>query len=79
MHSIWVKSVKPADKANRIKEVQGYATAFTELKQILEKEFKKKPCVRDYEVPNWDIRQVAVNEYNQALDDLIKIITLSKE
>jgi hypothetical protein len=79
MHSIWVKSVKPADKANRIKEVQGYATAFAELKQILEKEFKKKPCVRDYEVPNWDIRQVAVNEYNQALDDLIKIITLSKE
>jgi len=49
------------------------------LKEVLEQEYKKKPAVRDYEVPNWELRQVAVNEYNQCLDDLLKLIQLDKE
>ena len=44
-----------------------------------EQEYKKKPAVPDYEVPNWELRQVAVNEYNQCLDDLLKLITLEKD
>jgi hypothetical protein len=79
MLSTWIKGLKAEAKEKRISEVMGYKNAFDDLKEILEKEFKKKPCVRDYEIPNWEIRQVAVNEYNQAVDDLIKLITLVKE
>lgn len=79
MQSVWVKGLKGEAKEARIKEVMGYRSAFDELKEILEKEFKKKTSVRDYDVPNWEVRQVAVNEYNQALDDLMKLITLVKE
>lgn len=76
MQATWVKSLRGEAKEARIKEVLGYKNAFEDLKEILEKEFKRKASVRDYDVPNWEIRQVAVNEYNQALDDLIKLITL---
>lgn len=79
MQLTWVKGLRGAAKEARFKEVMGFKNAFDELKEILEKEFKKKTSVRDYDVPNWEIRQVAVNEYNQALDDLIKLITLVKE
>lgn len=77
MQAVWFKGTK--DKDRRRKEVMAYSNAFNDLKQILEQEFKKKPSVRDYEVPNWELRQVAVNEYNQVLDDVLKLITLDKE
>lgn len=79
MQTVWVKGLKASAKEARIKEVLGYKNAFDALKEILEQEVKKKPSVRDYDVPNWETRQVAVNEYNQAIDDLIKLITLEKE
>ena len=79
MQAVWVKGLRGAAKEARTKEVMGYRNAFDELKEILEKEVKKKASVRDYDVPNWEVRQVAVNEYNQALDDLMKLITLVKE
>ena len=79
MLATWVKGLRGEAKEARIKEVLGYQTAFNELKVLLEKEFKKKSCVRDYDVPNWETRQVAVNEYNQAIDDLMKLLTLTKE
>ena len=79
MHTAWLKGTAQKDKEKRRKEVYGYRAAFDDLKEILDKEFKKKPCVRDYEDPNWEIRQIAVNEYNQALDDLLRLITLDKE
>ena len=79
MLATWVKGLRGEAKEARIKEVLGYQTAFNELKVILEKEFKKKPSVRDYDVPNWETRQIAINEYNQGIDDLIKLITLVKE
>lgn len=59
-------------------EVLGYRNALDALKEILEADFKKKEAVRDYS-PGWEYKQIAVNEYNQALDDLIKLITLTKE
>jgi len=77
MQSIWLKGHK--DKTQRKKEVMAYRNAFDALKEVLEQEYKKKPAVRDYEVPNWELRQVAVNEYNQCLDDLLKLIQLDKE
>ncbi len=59
-------------------EVLGYRNAMDALKEILLADFKKKEAVRDYS-PGWEYRQIAVNEYNQALDDLIKFITIEKE
>ena len=79
MKSIWLKGLKGQDKEKRKAEVLGYRNAFDDLKEILEHNFKKKESVRDYEVPNWELRQVAVNEYNQVLDDMLKVITLNKE
>lgn len=77
MQAVWLKGSK--DKEKRKQEVMAYRFAFEELKQILEQEYKKKSSVRDYETPNWEYRQVAVNEYNQVLDDVLKLITLDKE
>lgn len=76
MHTAWVKGTPPSKKEERRQEVLGYRPAFDDLKEILNREFKKKPCVRDYGNPNWEARQIAANEYNQALDDLLKLITL---
>ena len=67
MQTAWLKGLKGQDKEKRKAEVLGYRNAFDSLKEILE---------RDYEAPNWELRQIAVNEYNQSLDDLIKLITL---
>lgn len=77
MQAVWLKGSK--DKEKRKQEVMAYRFAFEELKQILEQEYKKKSSVRDYETPNWEYRQVAHNEYNAVLDDVLKLITLDKE
>lgn len=79
MQAAWVKGLKGPQKEKRKAEVLGYRNAFDSLKEILERDYKKKQSVRDYEAPNWELRQIAANEYNQALDDLIKLITLDKE
>jgi hypothetical protein len=77
MQTIWLKGQK--DNVQRRQEVLSYRNAFNALREVLEQEYKKKPAVRDYDVPNWELRQVAVNEYNQCLDDLLKLIQLDKE
>lgn len=77
MHSAWFRGTK--DKEARRKEIMGYRNGFDALREILERDFKKKENVRDYGDPQWIHRQMAVNEYNQALDDLLKIINLEKE
>lgn len=76
MQSIWLKGHK--DKATRKEQVRGYKFAFDQLKKILEEEYKKKSSVRDYEEPNWELRQIAVNEYNQVLEDILKLITIEE-
>ena len=77
MHSAWLKGKK--DKELRRKEILGYRNSFDALKEILERDFKKRENVRDYSDPQWVHKQIAVNEYNQALEDLLKLITLEKE
>jgi isopropylmalate/homocitrate/citramalate synthase len=79
MQTAWLKGLKGQDKEKRKAEVMNYRNAFEALKEILERDYKKKQSVRDYEAPNWELRQIAANEYNQALDDLLKLITLDKE
>lgn len=79
MKAVWLKGLKGEARKQRQQEVLGYRNAFNELKQILEQEYKKKSSVRDYDTPNREYRQVAINEYNQVLDDLLKLITIDKE
>lgn len=73
MHSSWVKGYK--DTASRKKQVLNYRPALTDLKEIIERDFKKKEAVRDYS-PGWEYKQIAVNEYNQTLDDIMKLLEL---
>ncbi len=40
MHSVWFKGTK--DKEARRKEIMGYRNGFDALKEILERDFKKK-------------------------------------
>lgn len=77
MHSAWLRGFK--DKEARKKQVQGAQWALELLKEVLEVEFKKEQNVRDYSDPQWVHKQIAVNEYNQVLDDVIKLITFNKE
>jgi len=76
MQSVWFKGHR--NKEERRKEILGYRNAFDALKEILEQEFKKKAADRDYS-PGWAERQIAVNEYNAAIDDLLTLINVDKE
>lgn len=71
MDSRWTKGFEGEAKAQRAKEVLSYNTAFREL-LTLAKALKKNP-VRDYG-PGWTEKQIAVNEYNAALEDLLNLI-----
>lgn len=59
-------------------EVLRFRPAFEALKEILETDFKKKEADRDYS-PGWEHRQIAINEYNAVLNDVLKLITIEKE
>lgn len=71
----WTKGLRGEAKEARIKEVQSFNHAFSELKEILEQHFLKKEAVRDYS-SGWEYQQIAVNEYNAALNDIIKLLTV---
>lgn len=58
-------------------EVLSFRNAFDALKEILEADFKKKPAVRDYS-PGWEYKQIAANEFNAALEELTKLITIKQ-
>ena len=65
-------------KANTKAEVLGYRNALDALKEILLNDFAKKEAIRDYS-PGWEYKQVAANEYNAVLTDIVKFITIEKE
>lgn len=77
MKTNWLKG--HTDKEARKKEVQRYRPALEELREILERDFVKKEAVRDYDVPGWVERQIAVNEYNALLDELLSLIDLKDD
>ena len=78
MHTHWIKGLTGEKKEQRRAEVLAYRNAFDDLREILEKHYRKKDCIRDYDVPNWELRQVAANEYNAVLDDILKTINLTE-
>lgn len=77
MKSSWTKG--HPDKEAREKQVRSYKNAFDDLRDILEKEYIKKPACRDYSDAGWHHQQIAINEYNQAIDDLLSLITITKD
>ena len=77
MHSAWLRNHK--DKEKRKQEVLGATWAFNLLKEVLEAEFRRKENIRDYDQPNWEYRQIAVNEYNAAIEAVLALIDLQDE
>lgn len=76
MQAVWLKGLKAEERERRKKEVLGYRNAFDDLREILEQHYIRKEAVRDYS-PGWEYKQIAVNEYNAALDDLLNLIDLN--
>jgi hypothetical protein len=72
MDSRWIKAGHSREDVKRFK------TALDALKDILESDFKKKEADRDYS-PGWEQRQIAINEYNAVLTDVIKLVTIEKD
>jgi len=76
MQAVWLKGVKNEEREQRKKEVLSYRNAFDDLREILEQHYSRKEAVRDYS-PGWEYKQIAVNEYNAVLDDLLNLIDIS--
>jgi len=76
MQAIWLRGVKDSDRNQRKQEVLSYRNAFDDLREILEQHYVRKEAVRDYS-PGWEYKQIAVNEYNAVLDDLLNLIDLN--
>lgn len=80
MDARWFKGCKTADdKKQRTQELLGYRNAFEHLKEILGSDFLKKEANRDYSDEGWHYRQIAINEYNAVLSDVLKLITIDKD
>lgn len=78
MHSVWIKGFRGDAKDKRIKEVMNYRNAFEDLTDVIEQTLQRKHAVRDYG-PGWAEKQIAVNEYNAALDDILNLIDLNRK
>ena len=74
MKSYWTQG--HSDKESRRKEVKAYTKAFDDLREVLEQHYKKREVVRDYDKPNWEYRQIAVNERNAFIDEILELIDL---
>ena len=74
MQAIWTKGLKTkAEKEAKASELKSYARAFEALREKL-KELKKPTANRNYTEAGWHYKQIAHNEYNAAIDDLIKLM-----
>lgn len=76
MQAIWLKGLKGEERERRKGEVLAYRNAFDDLREILEQHYLKKDAVRDYS-PGWEYKQIAVNEYNAAIEELLNLIDLN--
>jgi len=78
MDKRWSKFTTEKDVESRRKEIVGkYKNAFDDLTEILEESVIKDAAVRDYS-PGWDHKQIARNEYNQAIKDVLQLINLKE-
>ena len=75
MHSVWTRGLRGAEKKERVTQVLSYQNAFDELREAINTTFRKKEADREYG-EDWMQRQIAINEYNAALDHILKLIDL---
>lgn len=75
MQAVWLKGLKGEARERRKGEVLAYRNAFDDLREILEQHYLKKEAVRDYS-PGWEFKQIATNEYNAAIEELLNLIDL---
>ena len=78
MNQSWYTDRKQ-DKEQRKAEVMAYKNAFDDLTEVIKKNYVKKAAVRKYDTDNWHIQQIAVNEYNAVIDDILNLIDLTKD
>ena len=78
MQAVWLRGVKDSERNQRKQEVLSYRNAFDDLREILEQHYVRREAVRDYS-PGWEYKQIAVNEYNAVLDDLLNLIDLNQK
>jgi len=76
MHTAWLKGHK--DKEARRNQIKACVGAFDLLKEVLERDFKKRDSVRDYSNPNWMAEQIAVNEHNAVVDDVLRLLEIKE-
>ena len=72
MHSRWSKA------GHTKEEVRRFIPALEALKEIIETDYQKKASVRDCS-PGLEYQQIAVNEYNAVIEDILKLITVEKD
>jgi hypothetical protein len=73
-----MSSIKWTKAGYTKEEVLRFIPALNALKEILETDYLKKEAVRDYS-PGWEFKQIAVNEYNSVLQDILKLVTIEKD
>jgi hypothetical protein len=73
-----MSSIKWTKAGYTKEEVLRFRPALNALKEILETDYLKKEAVRDYS-PGWEFKQIAVNEYNSVLQDILKLVTIEKD
>lgn len=76
MHHAWTKGLKGTEKDERVKQVLQYRNAFEELEQVIRSHLLKKDADRKYD-EGWAHRQIAVNEFNASIEDLLRIMNLN--
>lgn len=72
MDSRWLATGYTRDDVKKLRR------SMEDLKRVLEAHFVKKEADRDYS-PGWEHRQIAINEYNAVMQDVLKLITIEKE
>jgi|TARA_R100000084_G_scaffold108987_1_gene73408 hypothetical protein len=76
MQTIWLSGLKGEAKEKRKEEIKSYLNAFEALAEVLEKKDKSSP---DYDSPSWAFHQAHNNGYNQAIEDVLKLINIKQE
>ena len=79
MKMYWLKghTKTQEQKEKRKAQVLTYRNAFDDLREVILDQFAKQEAVREYG-PGWEYKQIAANEYNRALDDLLSLIQINE-
>lgn len=77
MNSYWIGGLTGEAKEKRIRQVKGYKEALADLEKILKEHYLKDDEYRDYSDPGWMANQIARNERNAVIKDILKLIDIT--